>query len=54
MKKLSNESMVHLEGGCTCSGAGICCERWDLGWLGLGEWAVCFGCDGSFSYVEAW
>jgi hypothetical protein len=47
MKKLSEERMVQLQGGCTCSGAGICCER-------VVDWAVCFNCQGEFLYAEPW
>jgi hypothetical protein len=54
MKKLSDERMDQLQGGCTCSGVGICCEHWNLSWIGGGDWAVCFGCDGSLAYIEAW
>lgn len=54
MKKLELEKMQEIEGGCTCEGAGICCERWNLSSFGLGDWAVCYGCDGRISYIEAW
>ena len=52
MTSLNVEKMEQIEGGCGCSGAGICCEHWNLGrW---GDWAVCFGCDGTFQYAEPW
>jgi hypothetical protein len=55
MKKLNIEKLECLEGGCTCSGAGVCCERWNLGGVtGFGDWAVCFSCDGAFLYAEPW
>lgn len=51
MKQLSEERMVQLQGGCTCSGAGICCERVRGT---TNDWAVCFSCQGEFLYAEPW